>query len=184
MLPYSYDPDKDPLLQEPAQPETQPELVYYHLDHLGTPIAAGDENGKTVWQATYKAWGEITGEKVSDRHSVNIPFRFQGQYYDEESGLHYNRFRYYDPEIGRFISQDPIGFAGSDNFYEYALDPNMWIDPLGLKKRSGSCTLNRRLKGTVGDRMQAHHIIPEEIWNREEAFFNQIKLNGMRDHKW
>jgi len=60
--------------------------------------------------------------------------RFQGQYYDYETGLHYNRFRYYDPDVGRFVSQDPIGLAGGTNIYQYAPNPLMWIDPLGLAK--------------------------------------------------
>ena len=62
--------------------------------------------------------------------------RFQGQYYDEETGLHYNRFRYYDPDIGRFVSQDPIGLAGGINTYQYAPNPISWIDPFGLTKTS------------------------------------------------
>ncbi|WP_338846797.1 RHS repeat-associated core domain-containing protein [Massilia sp. W12] len=60
------------------------------------------------------------------------PLRFQGQYYDAETGLHYNRFRYYDPDIGRFISQDPIGLASGNNIYQYTANPINWIDPLGL----------------------------------------------------
>ncbi|OZG73567.1 hypothetical protein BTA51_11230, partial [Hahella sp. CCB-MM4] len=58
--------------------------------------------------------------------------RFQGQYFDEESGLHYNRFRYYDPGCGRFINQDPIGLLGGTNNYQYAPNPIAWIDPFGL----------------------------------------------------
>ncbi len=58
--------------------------------------------------------------------------RFQGQYLDRESGLHYNTFRFYDPDIGRFISPDPIGLAGGSNFYQYAPNPISWIDPFGL----------------------------------------------------
>jgi len=58
--------------------------------------------------------------------------RFQGQYFDEETGLHYNRFRYHDPEIGRFVSQDPIGLFGGDNLYQYAPNPVIWIDPWEL----------------------------------------------------
>ena len=136
--PYTYDPETDPLLKIPPEPqeqsEAQPELVYYQLDHLGTPIAAHNAKGEAVWTAEYEAWGRIRNETVSDGLKANIPFRFQGQYYDEESGLHYNRFRYYDPEIGRFVSQDPIGLRGGMNLFEYAPNPVGWIDPFGLLK--------------------------------------------------
>ena len=139
--PYSYDPETDPLLKIPPEPqgqsEAQPDLVYYQLDHLGTPIAAHNAKGEAVWTAEYEAWGRIRNETVSDDPKANIPFRFQGQYYDEESGLHYNRFRYYDPEIGRFVSQDPIGLRGGTNLFEYAPNPIIWVDPLGLKKYCG-----------------------------------------------
>jgi len=135
-------------------------LVYYQLDHLGTPIAAHNAKGEAVWTAEYEAWGRIRNETVSDDPKVNIPFRFQGQYYDEESGLHYNRFRYYDPQIGRFISQDPIGFAGSDNFYEYASNPIVWVDPWGLQKREPNYgRTGCGLKGMV--KFQDHHIISD-----------------------
>jgi RHS repeat-associated protein len=63
---------------------------------------------------------------------VHQPVRFQGQYFDAETGLHYNRFRYYDPDVGRFVSQDPIGLAGGDNLYAYAPNPSGWVDPFGL----------------------------------------------------
>ena len=138
--PYSYDPETDPLLKIPPEPqeqsEAQPELVYYQLDHLGTPIAAHNAKGEAVWTAEYEAWGRIRNETVSDGLKANIPFRFQGQYYDEESGLHYNRFRYYAPEIGRFVSQDPIGLRGGTNLFEYAPNPILWVDPLGLSSFS------------------------------------------------
>ncbi|NCH73363.1 RHS repeat-associated core domain-containing protein [Cronobacter dublinensis] len=68
-----------------------------------------------------------TGEPVYQ------PLRYQGQYFNAGTGLHYNRFRYYDPDAGRFISQDPIGLAGGINLYQYAPNPLAWVDPLGLK---------------------------------------------------
>ena len=88
---YSYyTPEIDPLNREPAPQENLPDsLVYFHLDHLGTPIEMTDRTGKTVWEATYKAWGEV--ETLSG--SLKQPFRFQGQYFDEESGLCYNRLK-------------------------------------------------------------------------------------------
>ena len=66
---------------------------------------------------------------------------FAGQYWDKETGLHYNRMRYYDPQTGRFISKDPIGLAGGFNGYAYAPNPTGWIDPLGLKKKKCVCPL-------------------------------------------
>ena len=162
--PYSYDPETDPLLKIPPEPqeqsEVQPELVYYQLDHLGTPIAAHNAKGEAVWTAEYEAWGRIRQETVSDDPKANVPFRFQGQYYDEESGLHYNRFRYYDPEIGRFVSQDPIGLQGGMNLFEYAPNPVGWTDPLGLLSEWRRNWEARY--GAFPAGYQVHHIIPKE----------------------
>ncbi|MCC5959790.1 MAG: RHS repeat-associated core domain-containing protein [Rhodobacteraceae bacterium] len=70
---------------------------------------------------------------------MSNPIRFQGQYFDEDTGLHYNRHRYYDPQSGRFIHQDPIGLQGGINLYEYAPNPIHWVDPLGLTCKPGDC---------------------------------------------
>lgn len=104
-------------------------VYYYHLDHLGTPQEITSDEGEVVWSARYKAYGNVAQKDVE---LVENNLRFQGQYYDEETGLHYNRHRYYDPTYGRFINQDPIGLAGGDNNYQYASNPVSWIDPLGL----------------------------------------------------
>lgn len=80
---------------------------------------------------------------------------------------------------GRFISKDPIGLAGGINVFQYAPNPVQWTDPQGLC----SSTLNRNLGGATGDHMQAHHLIPEEVWGRHQAFFNKIGLEGKRDAK-
>jgi RHS repeat-associated protein len=74
---------------------------------------------------------------VEDVAEIAQRVRFQGQYLDVETGLHYNRFRYYEPGAGRFVSQDPIGLAGGSNAYQYAPNSNSWIDPTGLKKNCG-----------------------------------------------
>ena len=161
--PYGYDPETDPLLKIPPEPQEQsevrPELVYYQLDHLGTPIAAHNAKGEAVWTAEYEAWGRICKETVSDGLKTNIPFRFQGQYYDEESGLHYNRFRYYDPEIGRFVSQDPIGLDGGLNIYVYVKNPVQWVDPSGLDSQWVRNWKDRY--GELAADHQVHHIIPK-----------------------
>jgi RHS repeat-associated protein len=80
---------------------------------------------------------------------VGNAVRFQGQYRDEETGLHYNRYRYYDPNTGRFISRDPIGLAGGVNVYAYAPNPVQWIDPLGLQKTYQTYTKTNPVTGQV-----------------------------------
>ncbi|WP_242600500.1 RHS repeat-associated core domain-containing protein, partial [Erwinia billingiae] len=75
----------------------------------------------------------MTGQESSSGfQSVPQNLRFQGQYLDRETGLHYNLFRYYDPVGGRFTQPDPIGLMGGLNEYAYAPNPLNWVDPLGL----------------------------------------------------
>jgi RHS repeat-associated protein len=111
-------------------------LAWYQCDHLGTPQEITDQNGNTAWSAQYKAWGEATEQRSEFAQQIGLtnPIRFQGQYHDHETGLHYNRHRYYDPRVGRFISKDPIGYSGGLNLYQYVPNPTGWIDPLGLEK--------------------------------------------------
>ncbi|WP_198388641.1 RHS repeat domain-containing protein, partial [Burkholderia ubonensis] len=121
-------------VQVPAK--TRHATLFYQNDHLGTPQELLDESGKVVWLGRYRAWGaeKTVWQAQPERHEAGNPTRFQGQYHDDETGLHYNRYRYYDPNCGRFISKDPIGFAGGINVYQYAPSPIQWIDPLGLAK--------------------------------------------------
>jgi RHS repeat-associated protein len=114
-------------------------------DHLGTPAAMFDEGGKSVWSMqldTYGAIREHTGA-LND-----CPFRYQGQYEDVATGLYYNRFRYYDPEIGQYISQDPIRLTGGLTIYAYINDVNIWTDPFGLAKRK-TVDLGEKHKGGI-----------------------------------
>lgn len=106
-------------------------VVNVYLNADGVPFKKTDGYGNVIWQAEYDAQGKIKNERGSGAHQ---PFRLQGQYYDEETGLHYNGRRYYDPDIGRFITQDPIGLAGGTNPYQYAPNTTGWIDPLGLAR--------------------------------------------------
>jgi len=89
-------------------------------------------DGSLVWAGYYGAFGEKRADISGSREYVEQPLRMAGQYFDEETGLHYNLFRYYAPECGRFVSQDPIGLAGGLNSYAYAPNPLKYIDPLGL----------------------------------------------------
>ncbi|GAL64998.1 RHS repeat-associated core domain-containing protein [Algibacter lectus] len=99
-------------------------------DYLGTPVQAFNEKGENVWECELDIYGNIRNIEGS---KTFIPFRYQGQYEDVETGLYYNRFRYYSPDTGTYISQDPIGLnSGEPNFYAYVHDSNSWIDPFGL----------------------------------------------------
>ena len=120
--------------------DEQNNINYYHNDQIGTPRELTNEQGQIVWEAQYKTWGAVAKESYNQEESkITQSFRFQGQYFDAETGLHYNRFRYYDPDIGRFISQDPIGLMGGVNLYQYAPNPVGWIDPFGLSSKSFGC---------------------------------------------
>ncbi|QMU39337.1 RHS repeat-associated core domain-containing protein [Escherichia coli] len=103
----------------------------YHCDHRGLPLALISTEGATAWCAEYDEWGNLLNEE--NPHQLQQLIRLPGQQYDEESGLYYNRHRYYDPLQGRYITQDPIGLKGGWNFYQYPLNPISNIDPLGLE---------------------------------------------------
>ncbi|EKZ5698102.1 RHS domain-containing protein [Klebsiella pneumoniae] len=99
-----------------------------HVDHLGTPKALTDASGQVVWKASYSPFGKAS--ITTQGPTFNL--RFPGQYYDAETGLHYNWRRYYDPNTGRYITSDPIGLAGGINTYAYALsNPIGNADPTG-----------------------------------------------------
>jgi RHS repeat-associated protein len=126
---YVYEPGSYAPLARMDQAEGgEQKLYYFHTDQIGTPLEMTDREGQIVWKATYKAWGSLEKLEVNE---VEQNQRFQGQYFDDETGLHYNTFWYYDPEVGRFITQDPIGLAGGFNLYRYAPNTNSWADPLG-----------------------------------------------------
>lgn len=104
-------------------------------DHLGTPVSMFNEDGKRVWAAFLDSYGQLN---LSVGEASVCPFRYPGQYEDEETGLYYNRFRYYDPEIGAYLSQDPIGLWGGTQLYSYVKDTNIWVDVLGLAGTGGA----------------------------------------------
>jgi RHS repeat-associated protein len=111
-------------------------LHYIVSDHQGTPREMLSEEGHLVWAQRLTTWGKaetlsVVASNDPDYH-VGSNFRFMGQYEDSESGLYYNRHRYYSPETGQYISPDPIGLEGGFNPYGYVHNPANFVDPFGL----------------------------------------------------
>ncbi len=139
-------------------------IYHYHCNHLGTPQELSDENGNIIWLSYDRAWGgsfdTIYKQQFIDNWAINEselqPFKFQGQSLDVETGLHYNRFRYYDSDVGMFISRDPIGLLGGLNVFAYAPNPVHWIDPWGL-----TCT--EILNKNFSSRKQALRAIKRDL---------------------
>jgi RHS repeat-associated protein len=186
---------------EPVAPviQTVQRIHYYQNDQLGTPRELTNAEGEIAWSATYQAWGNtlkvhwaqesaaanerLQPTDLAANDPVHQPVRFQGQYFDAETGLHYNRFRYYDPDVGRFASQDPIGLSGGDNLYAYAPNPTGWVDTFGLTKTCKECDPCSKLaealrsgpNGTtvsVETKAQAHDLL-------KEAFPDYQKVRGV-----
>jgi len=122
---YVYEPNSF----KPVAQIQDEQIYHYHLDHLGTPQELTNIDGKVVWKVRYKTYGNVA---LKETEEIENNIRFQGQYFDAESGLHYNRHRYYNPNTGQFINQDPIGLSGGINNYQYAPNPTGWVDPFGL----------------------------------------------------
>ena len=117
------------LLALVATTQAQAATYFFHNDHLGTPQTVTDEAQQTVWQAERRPFGKVP--ETANQIEQNV--RFPGQYFDSETGLHYNYYRDYDPSLGRYIQSDPIGLAGGLNTYGYVGgNPLMYYDPLGL----------------------------------------------------
>jgi len=112
-------------------PSGPAQVFYYHDDHLGTPNRITDDSGTVVWAANYEPFGSaLVGVDI-----VANNLRFPGQYFDAETGLHYNYFRDYDPSIGRYLQSDPVGLRGGPSTFLYVgANPLYWIDPMGLDR--------------------------------------------------
>ncbi len=127
---YIYEPGTfRPLAMLDGEGPMKAQPFYYQLDHLGTPQELTDYSGEIMWSAKYRAYGNLATLDIAE---IDNPLRFQGQYFDAETGLHYNRHRYYNPGTGRFLTPDPIKLAGGLNNYQYVPNPTGWVDPLGL----------------------------------------------------
>jgi RHS repeat-associated protein len=156
-------------------------------DHLGTPLAMFDEQGNNTWSMELDIYGQA---RLKKGQKEDCPFRYPGQYEDTETGLYYNRFRYYDPEVGGYVSQDPIRFAGDNpTFYGYLTDCNIYTDVFGLMPLLGGFTPGGMSRNTSEwlsrfgpASMRDHHLIPQAML-KDKNFMNRLnaitKGNGI-----
>jgi RHS repeat-associated protein len=125
-------------------------------DHLGMPKELVGSDGRVAWSAAHSAWGRVVevwrDPGAQQMRPVESPFRLLGQYADEETGLCYTRFRYFDPEVGRWCSPDPLGFIGGENLYAFDSNPALDADPFGLKGGRRGSTETRKHLDEVRDR--------------------------------
>ena len=124
--------------------ESGQQTHYFHFDQIGIPRETTDKDGNLLWFGNYTGWGRLKEEtRVTD--NAYQPFRLQNQYADRETGLHYNLMRYYEPEAGRFVNQDPIGLLGGENLYQFAPNAQEWLDVWGMcpTNKKNQINLNR-----------------------------------------
>ena len=132
-------------------------------DYMGTPIQMYDGQGNKTWDCTLDIYGKVLA--VDKGTEFDCPFRFQGQYEDIETGLYYNRFRYYDANIGSYISQDPIGLLGGNpTHYSYVSDNNSLTDVLGL-----SCTKELKKNMRKAQKELEKKGMTNRAWHKEKG---------------
>lgn len=137
------------LTADDRQEEINRRFFAIATDLIGTPTELIDESGDIAWRSRATLWGTTAWARDS---STYTPRRFPGQYYDPETGLHYNYFRHYDPETGRYTSPDPLGLAPAPNPVAYVANPNTACDPLGLMpKYTKEEKAQKRLDKVVDD---------------------------------
>ncbi|WP_222833218.1 RHS repeat-associated core domain-containing protein [Pseudomonas sp. SC3(2021)] len=166
---YIYEPGSfRPLAMLDGEGPLKATPFYYQLDHLGTPQELTDYSGEIMWSAKYRAYGNLAALDVAE---IDNPLRFQGQYFDAETGLHYNRHRYYNPSTGRFLTPDPIKLAGGLNNYQYVPNPTGWVDPLGLDNCPGAdCKApSNTANATKPDRIPMTQSDYDEVINLERG---------------
>ncbi|MDU8925675.1 RHS repeat-associated core domain-containing protein, partial [Pasteurellaceae bacterium LIM206] len=161
------------------------QLHYTVADQIGTITELLTEDGYIDYRQKLNLWGEAEIDAhrhyaANDENPLSCNHRFVGQYYDEESELHYNRFRYYSPETGQYISHDPIGLLGGFNPYGYVDNPTAWVDPLGLAKCPVREVNGTKIYGTgQKDRTPGHDTLSELLANKlaMSGKFEKIYLN-------
>ncbi|OTQ26722.1 hypothetical protein B6D03_13490 [Gilliamella apicola] len=160
----------EPLARIDTDGNQEQHIRYFHTDLNGCPEELTDANGKILWECSFQLWGKRIHEIEHEPIEQNL--RYQGQYLDRETGLHYNTFRYYDPDIGRFTQPDPIGLLGGLNLYQYAPNGFTWIDPLGL-----SCSFDsksNRWRNNETGRFNKRPTDPSELVHNGQIKYNDV----------
>ena len=155
--------------------ESRQQTHYYHGDQIGIPREMADKDGNLLWFGNYTGWGRLKEEtKVTD--CAYQPFRLQNQYADRETGLHYNFFRYYELEVGRFVNQDPIELFGGDNLYQFA--PNMQA----LGKNQTHTDLHRKIDIAQGGlrKTGTPKAQRKRLRNESKKFLRKLKKAGKK----
>ena len=154
-------------------------LAYFHNDQIGIPKEMTDQFGNLVWYGEYTAWGKLHKDERVYQYA-HQPFRLQNQYFDEETGLHYNLMRYYEADSGRFVNQDPIGLEGGANLYFFAPNIQNWIDVLGLiREHQFGIFKDTKNKGAeIGNGIQRHHLNQTETFRFDRDAGDVIGLKG------
>ena len=159
------------------------EVFTYVNDHLGMPKELVDEDGRVAWSAAHSAWGRVveTWRDPQAKRAVETPFRLLGQYLDEDTGLCYTRFRYFDPEMGRWLSPDPLGIAGGRNLFAFDGAPTVEVDPWGLcAEGSESPGLSDVPRAGSALKADPHHAFPDVVDNfaRDDLVPDPYPMSG------
>ncbi|MFJ4921814.1 RHS repeat-associated core domain-containing protein [Streptomyces sp. NPDC088725] len=158
----------------PGSPQSDVDSRFFAIvtDLIGTPTELVDEQGDIAWYKRTTVWGLTAWNREADAYT---PLRFPGQYADQETGLHYNLNRHYDPETGRYVSTDPLGLGPAPNSAAYVVNPHTAMDPEGLISKG--CTLKGGWYGGLlpanlddqgnplpKDSREVNHIPPKAAW--------------------
>lgn len=169
LVEYVFDPDS----YEPWCRFGDEGFVTYHTDHLGTPRELTNDGGQVMWSASYDVYGRVT--KLHAENTDNR-LRLPGQYEDPETGLYYNFSRYYDPDVGRYITQDPIGIIGGLSPYNYTRNPINRTDPLGLFDEWEVARMGNT--GHGGDKLEAHELL-QSAWLKHNVPAYETRSKGI-----
>lgn len=191
---WEWEPDDDRPVSQLDHDDVDSRFYAIVTDLVGSPTQLVDESGRTAWQASRTSlWGAANPGSGA---GADCPLRFPGQYFDAETGLHYNLHRYYDPEVGRYQSPDPLGLAAAPDHHGYVFNPLAWADPLGLapcKILADNDLMVKAMRGHAGALAEIQnktvHITPNQLreflnvtsgLNARRAFLraNDIKVIG------